>query len=128
MQLPDLLFLIYDYLNIEHFQLETPLATKKTQNSRSVSTNATISETVSQISNTTKDNVESDANLDGSNKNQPSLSIEKSVVLGKYKSPDSIQELQHIHTEMNGRIEELSKSVDEIKQQLFYISSRQEDV
>ena len=128
MQLPDLLFLIYDYLKIEHFRLETPLSTKVTQSSRSVSTNTTISEMVSQISNPNKDNVESDANLDGSNKNQPCLSIEKSVVLGKYKSPDSIQELQHMHTEMNGRIEELSKSVDEIKQQLSYISSRQENV
>ena len=128
MQLPDLLFLIYDYLKTEHLRLETPLATKVTQSSRTVSTNTTISETVSQISNPTKDNVESDANLDAWNKSQPSLSIEKSVVLGKYKSPDSIQELQHMHTEMNARIEELSKSVDEIKQQLSYISSRQENV
>ena len=118
MQLPDLLCLIYDYLSIEHLQLETPLATKKTQSSRSVSTNTTISETVSQISTLTKDNVESDANLDGLNKNQPSLSIEKSAVLRKYKPPDIIQELQHMHTEMNGRIEELSKSVDKIKKQL----------
>ena len=128
MQLPDLFFLIYDYLKIEHHRLETPLAIKMTQRSRSISTNTTISKTVSLISNPTKDNVESDANLDGSNKNQPSLSIEKSVVLGKYKSPDSIQELQYMHTKMNGRIEELIKSVDIIKQKLHSISSRQENV
>ena len=127
-QLPELLFLIYDYLKIEHLRLETPSATKETQSSRSVSTNSTISETVSQISNTTKDNVKSNANIDGSNKNKPSLSTEESVVLQRYKSPDSMQELQHLQTEMNGRIEELSKCVDEIKQQLPYISSRRENV
>ena len=125
-QLPDLLFLMYDYLKIEHLRLEPHLATNETQSCRSVSANTTISETVSQISNPTKDNVASDANLGAWNKSQPSLSIEKSVVLGKYNSPDSIQELQHMHTEMNGRIEELSKSVDEIKQQLSYVSLRQE--
>ena len=129
MQLPDLLFLVYDYLKFEYFRLEKQLVTTETQRSLSVATNTTISETISHISNQTIDKFATDANLEGSYKSLLSLSSqEESGALKTPESPDSIQELQCMHTKMNGRIEELSKSVDKIKKQLFYISSIQENI
>ena len=127
MQLPDLLFLVYDYLKFEHVRPEKHLASTVTQGSLSVARNTTISETISHITNHTKDKFATDVNLDESNKSQSTLSIEERVTPEKYELPDSIKELQRMHTEMNERIEELNKKFDEIKQQFLHIPTTRKD-
>ena len=123
-QLPDVLFFIYDNIERYHIVNKKEVKTCKSRNDKSVESNFATLKISSVSISETKKRLKSHTDLNEPCKTNFTLMERKSKVQGKYESSDKIKELRLKLEAIDERFGELSNTVEEIKRELSDIFLR----